>query len=191
MITDSGNDIKLQVKIGYLPEHDDLRKLVDAINQYVDGYACINTIRTTVNRQNGGDSQTPFFENFHRAGISGVAIREYALDTITTLRQILDDKEETDGRRAIFGMGGVSQPQDVERFLSSGCDVVQASTILLQHHDFPARVRRHLAGQNQPHVVNVATVGDFLAKLKDGSLSRQEQEYVIKKVAELDPKRGH
>ena len=52
--------------------------------------------------------------------------------------------------RVIFGMGGVAEPEDVQRFRDAGADVVQATTAFLHDLCFAARVRHVLAGQPAP-----------------------------------------
>src|SRR5262249_26051238 len=54
-------------------------------------------------------------------GISGIAIKNHALETVRRLKTLAAKKPEL----AILGVGGISSAADVKLFLEAGADVVQ------------------------------------------------------------------
>lgn len=130
------------VKIGYMPP-DDVAAFVRATRGLVAGYTAINTLARDVFEQ--GNELFPVFprrgHNQSRAGISGIAIQEYALETIRTLSQLRGKKSDY----RIIGVGGVSSPEDFLTYLRAGADVVQSCTAALFDRLLAVRARQVLA----------------------------------------------
>jgi dihydroorotate dehydrogenase len=136
---------RLVAKLGYLP-YDQLAAVLEPIAGLVDGVAGINTLQVEVTDAfNGGPA---FGGGVHpprpRAGLSGVAIRDYALDFVRSAARVRDDC----GRPfAIVGIGGVMTAADVERLLDAGADAVQAATAAFANHELGREVADALAGR--------------------------------------------
>ncbi len=143
MINKSGRDLKLVLKIHYMTRPQ-LQRLCDRTADFVDGYAAINTLQVKALRR-AGDRLLPYFGDRPTGGLSGIAIRGLAIDTIANLRGIL--KKGGHGDKPIFGMGGITTPEDAAAFLEHGATIVQATTAVMHDSFFLAKVRRHLAAQ--------------------------------------------
>lgn len=100
-------DIKIVVKIGYLHTQE-LRRLFEKIYRYVDGIAAINTLSRPV--LSAGQCDEPLFSaksnKRQSAGVSGVAIRDHALQVVSALRKLAQEKKP---ELVIFGIGGISK----------------------------------------------------------------------------------
>ena len=117
------------LKLGYM-EDSALGALVKATRKWVDGYVAINALAVEVYARVLGEAATPvprFPRSGPRAGISGLAIREYAHHVVGALCTLRSQRSEF----AVIGVGGVSTPQDVERLLEAGADAVETCTAAL------------------------------------------------------------
>lgn len=140
------HDTKLVVKLGYL-KRELLADVITDIAKDVDGVAGINTLQVTV--LDAGDN--PAFRGTiddpnrarDKAGLSGVAIRDFALDFVRSLALL---RRTNNWRFSIIGMGGVMEPHDVRMLLASGADAVQTSTAASNHPRFPSE----LLGSGRP-----------------------------------------
>jgi dihydroorotate dehydrogenase len=136
---------KLVIKLSFL-ERGRLAPVVEAVASHVDAIAGINTVQVSVKRPEGGpafrgtltdpDAERP-------AGLSGVAIRDLALDFVRSLAY-LRRKREWDFD--IIGIGGVMEPHDVRALMASGADAVQTATAAANNAQFP----RVLWGDGHP-----------------------------------------
>lgn len=138
---------KMLVKTGYL-RLDELSKLFDATYKHVVGYTAINTLPARIIAQ--GQREEPAFLGIGRAkaGISGVAIKKYALDTVKNLRKLAKENKED---LVIIGVGGISSIDDVKLFLNGGADCVQLCTAALLNPLIAAEIRNKLSqGGDQP-----------------------------------------
>lgn len=133
-------DIPILIKIGYLPS-DKLKELFTSAYKYVDGYTAINTLHAKV--ISDGQEEEPAFPGVKRSvgGISGVAIRDYALDVVKRLRDMaVTVKPEL----VILGVGGISSANDVKLFLDAGANAVQTCTAALHNPLIGIEIRKHL-----------------------------------------------
>lgn len=111
---------KLVVKLSYLPDNE-LRELLAHIGPLVHGVAGINTLQSTVKTGTGDET----FPGRPRAGVSGIAIRNYALDFVQSLVRIrLQDNYSFD----IIGMGGVTDSDSFLAMYRAGAAVVQSAS---------------------------------------------------------------
>jgi hypothetical protein len=131
---------KLVAKLGYLPRPA-LEDVVEPILDSVDGIAGINTLQVDVE----DTEQGPVFqgtlddpnETRPMAGLSGVSIRDHALDfvrSLALLRRRLGHSFE------IIGMGGVMEPHDVRALMAYGADAVQTATAATNYPDLPRQL---------------------------------------------------
>lgn len=113
---------RLVAKLAYLDEAR-LNGLIHRIAPMIDGVAGINTLQCTVLR----DSDDPTFpgRGVPWAGVSGIAIRDYAKDFVFRLARL---RVETGKYFEILGMGGVTDPASFEALYLLGASAVQSAT---------------------------------------------------------------
>jgi len=127
----------LFVKIGYLPE----QKLTDFVRynaEFIDGVVAINTISARVLNEKGQET----FPGRPTAGISGAAIRARAQEVARTLvalktKVFADFKKEL----TVFGLGGVTKPEDAFTYLDIGVDAVETCTAAFVNPNFGLEMR--------------------------------------------------
>lgn len=107
-------------KLSYL-EREPLQRLVEDIGEVLDAYAGINTLQMLVVNHDG----QPTFGGRARAGISGVAIRDFAHEFVRDLAQI---RIAAGLSFEIIGMGGVTDPRSFFDLYAAGASVVQAAS---------------------------------------------------------------
>ena len=133
-------DTKLVAKLGYL-SRERLEDVVSRIVDSVDGIAGINTLQVGVQ----DDELGPVFlgtlndpnEPRRDAGLSGIAIRDYALDFVRSLALL---RRKYSWSFEIIGMGGVMDPHDVRALMASGADAVQTTTAATNNPDLPEQL---------------------------------------------------
>lgn len=133
-------EIKLVAKLSYLPRAD-LEPVVAAIADSVDGIAGINTMQVNVVDESGGPAFRGTLLDPHqprpKAGLSGIAIRDFALDFVRSLALM----RRTHGWQFdIIGMGGVMEPHDVRALMANGADAVQTATAAVNNPDLPRQL---------------------------------------------------
>ncbi len=137
---------KILVKIGYLSS-DEIRLFFNATYKYVAGYTAINTVSTKVNSD--GQREEQFFPGVDRStgGVSGVAIRNLALETVRGLRDLAVERKP---ELAIIGVGGISTAEHVKMFELAGANVVQICTAALFDPFIAVEIRKQLAQERNP-----------------------------------------
>lgn len=123
-------ETRLVAKLGYLVPAL-LADVVKGIADEVDGIAGINTLQVTVKDSAGrpafrGTPEDPDRDR-PKAGLSGVAIRDLALDFVHELALLRRDREWSFD---IIGMGGVMSAPDVRALMANGADAVQATSLV-------------------------------------------------------------
>ena len=111
---------RLIVKLSYM-DANRLDALLAKIGRIVDGIAGINTIQVRVNTAKGD----PTFGERRKAGVSGVAIRNYGLDFVKTLARL---RVRYDLDFEILGMGGVTDPASFREMYEAGASVVMSAS---------------------------------------------------------------
>ena len=109
-----------------------LDKCVDA----VEGVSGINTLQLPVCVPNGN---APAFPGRAKAGVSGIAIRDYGVDFTRSLTLL---RAEMNRKFAILAMGGVMTAEDVRHLMRLGANAVHTATAASQHPAFPAELDR-------------------------------------------------
>ncbi len=117
---------KLMVKLGY-QSRDALRPLLAAIGPKLDGLAGINALPVAVDAFNRESAVGSGLDR-PRAGLSGIALRDMALDFTVSVKNLRDELGLT---FAIFAMGGVMTANDAISLWRAGADVVQSATAAL------------------------------------------------------------
>ena len=119
-IRDAIADTPLILKIGYLPDVDLAKQLVDAVAPYVQGLAMTNSIATTVR-----DAEGELLFAGQCRGICGDAIRQASIHQVATMNPLLQ-MQDTDIQ--IIGVGGINQASHVAQYLSAGAHAVHLAT---------------------------------------------------------------
>jgi dihydroorotate dehydrogenase len=110
----------LVAKLSWLDEPR-LAALVPRLAPLVDGVAGINTLQSRVRRSDG----EPTFPGRELAGLSGIAVRDSALDFTRRLVAL----REAGGRRFdVLAMGGVTDSVSFEALFALGADAVQSAS---------------------------------------------------------------
>lgn len=109
----------LVAKLSWLDEPQ-LAALVPRLAPLVDGIAGINTVQSRVRRSDG----TPTFPGRELAGLSGIAVREPALDFT---RRLVALREAGGVPFDVLAMGGVTDPASFEALFATGADAVQTA----------------------------------------------------------------
>jgi dihydroorotate dehydrogenase len=130
-------ETKIVAKLGYLPPAR-LAEVIESIGGDVDGIAGINTWQVEVRDATGKPAfkGTPVDPGLDRpkAGLSGIAIRDLALDFVRELALL---RRKRGWSFAIIGMGGVMDTHDARALMASGADAVQATTVIANNVRFP------------------------------------------------------
>jgi dihydroorotate dehydrogenase (NAD+) catalytic subunit len=115
--------IKIIVKIGFYPDQSQLKEFI-ALNQELAGIASTNTYGMPIVDQFGN----PIFGSERpKAGVSGATVRDLSLLQAAELVKSRDELG-LKGSMLIIGIGGVTKPEDVNRYLNeSGVDAVQSA----------------------------------------------------------------
>lgn len=139
-------DTKLVVKIGYLTRAE-LQSLFDRIYRHIDGIAGINTLSTAI--LSAGQRDEPLFpckdDKRKKGGVSGIAIKEHAIDTVKRARELADRKKP---ELMIFGMGGISSIAHVKEFIEAGANCVQICTAAMFNPLLAIEIRRQWGGKS-------------------------------------------
>lgn len=98
-----------------------LAALVPRLAPLVDGVAGINTLQSRVLRSDG----VPTFPGRELAGLSGVAVRDSALDFT---RRVVALREAGGRRFDVLAMGGVTDPASFAALFACGADAVQSAS---------------------------------------------------------------
>ncbi|MGY1847132.1 dihydroorotate oxidase [Blastococcus sp. SYSU DS1021] len=109
----------LVAKLSWLDEAR-LAALVPRLAPLVDGIAGINTLQSRVRRSDG----RPTFPGRELAGLSGIAVRDSALDFT---RRLVALREAGGVPFDVLAMGGVTDPASFEAIFTAGADAVQSA----------------------------------------------------------------
>lgn len=123
---------RLVAKLSFLPASP-LGDLLGRIAPVLDGVTGINTIQLPVVRPDG----RPTFPGRPEAGVSGIAIREYALDFVRNTASL---RRQHGWDLDIIGVGGVMTASDVRALMNAGADVVQTATAASQNPALPSQL---------------------------------------------------
>ncbi len=127
------------MKIGYLRK-EQLSDIVSANIKWIDGIVAINTISAPVNDSKGNQ----FFpgEGRQHAGVSGVAIKPWAMEVARNLADLRS--QESWREKIILAVGGVTKPEDVREYLDIGVDGVLSCTGAYNNRYLAIETRRQL-----------------------------------------------
>jgi dihydroorotate dehydrogenase len=157
-------ETKLVAKLSYMP-HEQLEGLVRPLVEagFLDGVAGINTMQTVVESDGG---QLTFPDRV-KAGVSGIAIRDFAMDFVRSMKDI---KNSCNRRVDILGMGGVMTARDVLTFQACGADAVQTASAAFFNPRLPSEVQS-LRGNRAFDDVELEAKARVLQELEEGPKS--------------------
>jgi dihydroorotate dehydrogenase len=138
---------KLIIKLSYMPR-EKLEQIVVPLASLgqIDGVSGINTISMEIRRPDANNKLTfvgagrSKNSNRARAGVSGVAIREFGLQFV---RWLSDIRRQHNLRFHIIGMGGVMNADDVNAYLQAGAQAVQTATAAFFNPSLAQEVYNH------------------------------------------------
>ena len=138
---------RLVIKLGYMGR-DELKSVVVPLfkgGPLIQGISGINTIQMKVLKADGkptfvGSGQNPQAPR-EKAGVSGIAIREYGLDFVRSLAAI---RQEHGLDFDIIGMGGVMCAADVDAYQRAGASAVQTATAAFFNANLPQEIIRRM-----------------------------------------------
>lgn len=117
-----GDAIKLLVKICYYSGQDLLRRFVQSVGPFVDGFTAINTMAARIVDVEG---KPGFGAGRERAGISGEYIRPYGLDMVKRLIRL---REDLNLDYEVIGVGGVFTKEHYSAYKTAGAIGVETAT---------------------------------------------------------------
>ena len=154
---------KLVAKLAYLP-YQQLRDVVLPIAQHVDGISGINTYQVpTVEHYSGEASFVGHRgdDTYHRevAGLSGIAIRDLAVDFTRSLARMRTEDELSFD---ILAMGGVMTAEDVETLWDAGAACVQTASAAFVNWRLGLEVDARAANRfpTDPHRSSIAAAAE-------------------------------
>lgn len=113
--------ISLLIKVGFYKDDRTITELLLRTRGIIAGVSTVNTYPGKIVDKKGGDA----FPNRPWGGVSGAVIRNLALaqaKTFVSLKRKLGLK-----KLAIIGIGGVTTPSHIKRYLNLGVDAVQSA----------------------------------------------------------------
>ena len=194
-----GRDFLLIIKL--TPNATQIEKIAEAaINSGADGVALINTLgpfeykdeksgEVIFNKSEGG-----------KGGLSGIALKEKALECIKKVRMSIGDEP------IILGMGGIENAIDVQNMLSAGADSVGiGSTLSLvdfydyekyfkalkSSHDVSSLLKDNYNSllYTKHEILNIEEIGDNCSRLElSGKLNAHAGEFVFLWIPQVGEK---
>lgn len=135
-LTKALGDTPLIIKVGIYPDIEQQRAVFHAAARAGVGAVC--GINSKSYRVFGKDGSLALGAKRPSSGVCGAIIQKDALEFIKQGRKIIDQ----DGLDLkIIGVGGVMNPEDIDRFLDQGADCVQSAVAMM---DNPLLARQYL-----------------------------------------------
>lgn len=116
-------EMPLILKLAYFENDGHLKELVKSVGKVVQGLAVINTIPAEV--VNEKEEQALPGKGRLRSGICGKAIQWAGVEMVSRLNRL---RLEMGMQFEIVGVGGVTVPEDYNRYISAGADLVMSAT---------------------------------------------------------------
>ena len=117
-------NIPLVIKIGYISNDQEAKKIIQANAPFIDGIAAINTISMQVKNKNNSQQVLPGKGRIN-SGICGCIIKDLALEMTERIFRI---RQQKGFNFFIFGTGGVVSSSDINDYLNLGADIVMSAT---------------------------------------------------------------
>lgn len=130
----------LVIKIGYYEKDDDLKKLAEIANEYVNSVSGINTLQVAIVDKDGNQALPG--EKRLRSGVCGAAIKWAGIDSVKRLKKI---KDENNFKFSIEGVGGVTTADDYFDYVKAGADSVMSATGAMWNPNLAIDVKDRIA----------------------------------------------
>lgn len=117
--------VPLLVKIAYFAPHEPLEELLEAIRRYADGVVAINAIHVRVVDARGAQLLPGGASRLY-SGACGRVVRWAGLEMAE--RIVSYRKRRAWSGFVVVGVGGVTAPEDYQRYKDAGVDVVESVT---------------------------------------------------------------
>ncbi len=114
----------LVLKVGYYQNDADMERLAEAVNEYADSVAGINTLQAEI-RNAAGEQALPGSPARLRSGVCGAGIRWAGLGFVERMHAI---RERRGFSFSIEGVGGVMNAEDYKTYRDLGADSVMSAT---------------------------------------------------------------
>ena len=165
---------KLVIKMAHMPR-ELLEQVVVPLAHEINGVSGINTLQMEVRKSDGspaflGTREDPAAPRT-RAGVSGVAIREYGLQFVRWLAEIRNQHKLNFD---IIGMGGVMNADDVNTYQQAGANAVQTATAAFFNPALPQQLRYRLLGSAPTLETQLVVRSRVLELLYKGPMSLRE-----------------
>ena len=134
-------DLPITVKIAYFADKGKLKEFVTRVN--VDGYTAINTIGTKTVDEKG---ESAFQHGRVKTGACGAPIRWAGLEMVAELKKL---RTELGKDYTIVGVGGVTVPEDYQRYRDAGADVVMSATGAMWNPYLAQEIKKLLPSPSQ------------------------------------------
>jgi dihydroorotate dehydrogenase len=112
----------LIIKLAYFENKNNLKELIKNVGNSIQGVAATNTISTKIVKEDGSQ-YLPGASGRMWSGVGGKGILWAGLEMVQSLKAI---REEADFTYKIFGYGGVSSPEDYQKYKDAGADIVMS-----------------------------------------------------------------
>ncbi|MBI2601006.1 hypothetical protein HYW42_03570 [Candidatus Daviesbacteria bacterium] len=116
--------VPVGVKFGVFKSKEQMKKVFYAAGDNLNYVSGINALKMTVLAIDGSD----ILPGRRTSGVCGIADQEIALEHTKWAAEI---REEEGLKYEILGGGGIIEPQDVDKFLNTGADMVQIAAAVL------------------------------------------------------------
>jgi dihydroorotate dehydrogenase len=147
-------DTRLVAKLGYL-RRERLEEIVSGIAESVDAISGINTLPIRVEDEHGEPEFKGTADDPERAreiaGVSGIALREYALDFVRSLVTI---KRASGGTFDVIAMGGIMDAHDARSLFATGADAVQTATAVANDPDLAVELLKGVSADASHDVLD-------------------------------------
>jgi dihydroorotate dehydrogenase (NAD+) catalytic subunit len=128
------------VKLAYFDNDAHLKEFIKQIGPFVAGITAINTVAANIVDQNGVQA-FPGTPSRHVAGVSGAAIKPFAVDMV---KRIKKHREALGYSFKIIGIGGVLTPQDFHDHRRAGADFVMGLTGVMWNPELASEIKKSL-----------------------------------------------
>lgn len=129
------------IKIGYLPQDDQVAALLDAVGPHANALAMTNSLAATVQGADGA----LLFDGQSR-GICGAAIRDASREQVRRFAAAIDARDQP---LELVGVGGIRSAADVRGYLDAGAQAVHLATAAMIDPEVGCKIRGQLAEENR------------------------------------------
>ena len=132
VIREAVGNVPLVIKIGFVPDPNQVQELVANLEGLVDGLSMTNSLASRVVTQQG----EKLFLGEQR-GICGEAIRDPSLQQVSTFQRVI---ERVGSQIKLIGVGGISAPEHVQAYLDAGASFCHLATAIMTDPEIGLRL---------------------------------------------------